>query len=222
MILRVGLTGGIASGKSTAREIFGTLGCHVLDADRLVADLYQPGWPGHTALVATYGTQILREDQTVDRAALANLAFASPDAARQLNALIHPLVVQHTNELLAEYEETHGDQIVVVEATLLIEADGRRRYDRIVVVDVVPETQIARGVSRGLAREEVQRRIANQMAREERLGHADYIIDNNGDRAALEGEVARVVASLLEDLAEKKKSGRLAPAAPERPSPDAI
>lgn len=208
MILRAGLTGGIASGKSTARELFGKHGVHVLDADRIVAELYEPGRAGHAALVQTYGPRILREDQTIDRAELANIAFSNPDEAKKLNALIHPIVVQYTNELLDEYERTHGDGIVMVEATLLIEADGRRRYDKIVVVDVAPEMQIERGIARGLSREEVTRRIANQLPRDERLRNADYVIDNNGDRDALEREVLRVLDELRRDLAKKKTAGQ--------------
>jgi dephospho-CoA kinase len=203
VILRVGLTGGIASGKSTVRELFGSLGCHVIDADKLVATLYEPGRAGHAALVRTYGSQILRDDETVDRVKLANIAFSHPDEAKKLNALIHPIVVQYTNELLDEYERTHGDGIVVVEATLLIESGGRRRYDKIVVVDVTPETQIERGIARGLTREEVTRRIANQLPRDERLRHADYVIDNNGSREQLEPEVQRVLSALRGDLARK-------------------
>lgn len=204
MILRVGLTGGIASGKSTARELFAALGCHVIDADKLVAELYVPGRAGHAALVATYGPGILREDQTVDRVKLANIAFARPDDAKKLNALIHPLVLEYTAGLIDEYERTHDDAIVVVEATLLLEAGARGRYDRMVVVDLDPDTQIARGIGRGLTREEVTRRIANQIPREERLRQADYVIDNSGDRAQLEREVRRVWEALRGDLAEKR------------------
>jgi dephospho-CoA kinase len=206
VILKVGLTGGIASGKSTARELFGAFGCHIIDADRVVAELYEPGRAGHAALVTTYGREILHDDETIDRAKLANIAFARPEEAKKLNALIHPIVVHFTNELLDEYERTHGDAIVVVEATLLIEADGRRRYDKIVVVDVSEATQIERGIARGLSGEEVTRRIANQMKRDERLQYADYVIDNNGDRAQLEHEVLRVLTALRADLARKRET----------------
>ena len=212
MILRVGLTGGIASGKSTARSLFAALGCHVIDADALVAHLYEPGRAGHTALIETYGRGILREDETIDRVKLANLAFATPDDAKKLNALIHPIVVQHTGELLDEYERTHGDDIVIVEATLMIESGGRERYDKVVIVDVKPEIQIERGIARGLTDAEVRRRIANQLDREERLKYADYVIDNSGDVAHLESETRRVHAQLLADLQKKKNPG-LAPGA---------
>lgn len=207
MILRVGLTGGIASGKSTVRQLLHDHGAHTIDADKLVAQLYEPGEEGHTALVATYGEGILHEDRTIDRAKLAGIAFSNPDEAKRLNALIHPIVVRRTEELLHDYEQTHGDGIVVVEATLMIESGGRNRYDKIIVPDVNRETQIARGVARGLPREEVERRIANQLPREERLRYADYVIDNNGDRAQLERETARVYAHLLADLDEKKNPG---------------
>ena len=199
MILRTGLTGGIASGKSTVRELLAGLGCHTIDADRLVAELYQPGRSGHAALVATYGPGILHDDRTVDRVKLAGIAFSTPEEARKLNALIHPLVIAETEERLAGF----GEGIAVVEATLMIESGGRQRYDRLVIVDVVPEVQIERGVARGLAREEVERRIANQLPREERLRFADYVIDNSGDRAHLEAETRRVYELLRRDYEAK-------------------
>jgi dephospho-CoA kinase len=195
MILRTGLTGGIASGKSTVRALLAGLGCHTIDADQLVAELYQPGRAGHAALVATYGRGILRHDETVDRVKLANVAFSSPEEAKKLNALIHPIVIAATEELLARFE----DGIAVVEATLMIESGGRQRYDRLVIVDVVPEVQVERGVERGLPREEVERRIANQLPRQERLRFADYVIDNSGDRTHLEEETRRVYELLRRD-----------------------
>ena len=198
-VLRVGLTGGIASGKSTVRELFATLGAHTIDADRLVAELYEPGRSGHAALVATYGESILREDRTIDRVKLANIAFSDPSEAKKLNALIHPIVIAETEARLSALD----DGIAVVEATLMIESGGRQRYDKLVIVDVEPEVQVERGIARGLTREEVLRRIANQIPREERLRHADYVIDNSGDRAHLEQEVRRVDGLLRGDLARK-------------------
>lgn len=191
MILRVGLTGGIASGKSTIARMFAALGCIVLDADALVAELYRPGQAGHQALLRTYGSDILRPDGEVDRQKLANVAFADEASARKLNALIHPLVMEEEAR-----RQPAGDGIYVVEATLLLEAGGQQRYDRIVVVDVDPETQVARGVARGMAREEVERRIRHQLPRAERLAAADYVIDNSGDLAQAERQVRRVYDAL--------------------------
>lgn len=196
-VLRVGLTGGIASGKSTIREIFAKLGAVTIDADKLVAELYRPGAAGHDALVRTYGREILRPDGEIDRERLAEIAFRSADAAQKLNHLIHPLVLDEADRRVAAVT----DGIVIVEATLLIEAGAVERYDKLVVVDVDPETQIERGVARGMSREELTRRIANQLPREERLRHADYIIDNSGDLAAAERRTREVYRGLTEDLA---------------------
>jgi dephospho-CoA kinase len=203
LILTVGLTGGIASGKSTISRLFGDLGCVTIDADEVVASLYQPGAAGHAALVRTYGPRILDAQGEIDRPKLADIAFATPAAAQQLNALIHPLVIAEERRRLGEIAEQRPgeDLIVLVEATLLIEAGGRARYDRVVVVDVPRDVQIARAIGRGMPREEVERRIARQMPREERLRYADYVIDNGGDPAA---EVRRVYEALVRDLAKKK------------------
>ena len=198
-MLRVGLTGGIASGKSTVRKIFANLGCYTIDADALVAQLYEPGRAGHSALVETYGRAILRDDETIDRPKLANIAFSHPDEAKKLNALIHPIVLRETTLLLEEHERAHPDAIAVVEATLMLESGSYARYDKLVVVDVAPDVQLARGIARGLTREEMERRIANQMPREERLRFADFVIDNNGDSEQLERETERVYAALRAD-----------------------
>ena len=198
MILRVGLTGGIASGKSTIARIFAGLGCHVVDADQIVARLYQPGEAGHEALVRTYGAGILLPAGGIDRRKLADVAFATAESAKALNALIHPLVIAEEARLMADVREG----IVMVEATLLIEAGGKDRYDRIVVVDVDPETQLARAIARGMSSEDAARRIAHQMPREERLRYADYVIDNSGDLQAAELETRRVYELLRRELEE--------------------
>jgi len=197
LILRVGLTGGIASGKSTIREIFAKLGATTIDADKLVAELYRPGAKGHDALVRTYGREILRPDGEIDRERLAAIAFRAPEDAQKLNHLIHPLVLDEADRRVAAVT----DGIVIVEATLLIEAEAVPRYDKLVVVDVDPETQIARGVARGMSREALTLRIANQLSREERLRHADYVIDNSGNLAAAERRTREVYRGLMEDLA---------------------
>jgi dephospho-CoA kinase len=213
MILRVGLTGGIASGKSTISRTFAGLGCVTVDADAVVARLYRRGEAGHAALVRTYGREILRPDGEVDRQKLADIAFADADSSKKLNALIHPLVIDAEEEILnAELSRfPDRDRIFVVEATLLLEARGRERYDRIVVIDTPPELQIERGIARGMTREEVTRRIAHQMPREERLRHADYVIDNRVDARTAEIETHRVFNRLQADLLAKKKSGSLPP-----------
>ena len=204
MILKVGLTGGIASGKSTIMRNFAALGCITVDADAIVARLYRPGEAGHQAIVRTYGEAVLLDNGEIDRKKLADLAFATPAGAQKLNALIHPIVLAEDARLMAEAASRTEDVIYIVEATLLLEAGGRQRYDRIVVVDVDPEVQVARAIGRGMSEEEVRRRIAHQMPREERLRHADYVIDNSGGGEAGFAETLRVYERLREDLETKK------------------
>jgi len=206
MILEVGLTGGLASGKSTVARTLAALGALTIDADHVVAHLYRPGEAGHAALVAEYGREILRPDGQIDRAKVADIAFVTPESAQRLNALIHPLVIAEERRMIdAEAERfPERDRIVVNEATLLLEAGGRARYDKIIVVDVPPEVQIERAVARGMSRDDAARRIARQMPRDERLRYADYVIDNGGDVRALEVATHRVFEALKRDLAEKR------------------
>jgi dephospho-CoA kinase len=205
--LLVGLTGGIASGKSTVAGMLGRLGCFVIDADALVADLYRPGRPGHVALVERYGTGILTPSGAIDRPALADRAFRDAASAAELNALIHPLVIEEERRVIAaEERRAPGDRIVVVEATLLLEAGGKLRYDRIVVVVADEESQILRAVGRGMADPDVRRRIANQMATERRVASADYVILNRADLATLEHETQAVYERLVVDLANQARS----------------
>lgn len=204
MILRVGLTGGIASGKSTIMRHFASLGCVSVDADAVVAKLYRPGNAGHEAIVRTYGPEVLLPNGEIDRKKLADIAFANAAEAQKLNALIHPIVIAEEERMMDAHD---GDAIYIVEATLLLESGGRRRYDRIVVVDVPPDMQLERAVGRGMTREEAARRIAHQMPREERLRQADYVIDNSGDERAAEKETRRVYELLRRDLETKKAAG---------------
>lgn len=209
MILTVGLTGGIASGKSTVARTLAGLGCVAIDADAVVARLYRPGEAGHAALVRFYGRDILRADGEIDRPKLANIAFANTAATKQLNALIHPLVLDEEHRVIdAESRRfPDRDRIVVIEATLLLETGGKKRYDKIAVVDSDPELQVERGVSRGMQKHDIERRLAQQMARADRLALADYIIENDGDVRELEIETRLVYAKLREDLGIKKGTG---------------
>jgi dephospho-CoA kinase len=202
VILRVGLTGGIASGKSTITRILAGLGCVTIDADEVVARLYRPGGAGHEAIVGAYGRKVLTADGEIDRKKLADIAFATPESAAKLNALVHPLVLEEEKRIMAAEAQRFPDRnrIFVVEATLLLESGGRERYDKIIVVDLPPETQIERAVARGLSKEEAERRMRHQMSREDRLKQADYVIDNSGDRRAAEAETLRVYEQLRESF----------------------
>lgn len=207
MILRVGLTGGIASGKSTVAKTFGELGCVVIDADDIVRDLYAPGAVGHRALVTRYGTSILRTDGEIDRPRLSAIGLATPDAAKELNALIHPLVIEEETRRMTSGDGGH-DAIVVVEATLLLESGGLERYDRIVVVDLDGEEQVRRGTARGMSEGEVRLRMSRQMSRPERARHADYVISSEGtlaDTRARTEVVYRALRAQLEQLSNSRK-----------------
>ncbi len=210
MILRVGLTGGIASGKSTVAQTLAGLGCLTIDADSIVARLYRPGEPGYEALLRTYGREILRPDGGIDRAKVARMAFVSDEAAQKLNSIIHPLVIDEEELQIASEAQRFPDRdrIVVVEATLLLEAGGKKRYDRIVVVDCDPALQIERAVARGMQRRDAELRMARHMSRAGRRRLADYIIRNDGDLHALENETLTVYENLKRDLAERKKRRR--------------
>ena len=201
MILRVGLTGGIASGKSTIGRMLERRGCKVIDADRIVSELYAPGAAGWSAIVGHYGREILDRNGEIDRPRLASIAFGDAESAARLNALIHPLVIAEEERRMSEEREG----IVVVEASLLLEAGGRERYDRIIVVDIDEDLQIARAVARGMDAGEARRRRSRQMNRSQRLKFADYVIDNAGSLAQTESEVARVHESLVADLEWKRE-----------------
>lgn len=203
MILRVGLTGGIGSGKSTAARMFSQLGARVIDADRIVSGLYEQGAAGYRRILENYGPSVLNEAGEIDRKRLSAAALGSAEAASRLNALIHPLVIAEQKRLLdaigAEAEAEGRDEVAMVEATLLLESGGRYRFDRIVVVDAPPEIQIARAVSRGMDRAEVERRMLRQMPREERLRQADYVISNTGSEADLQTNVEATYRKLRAD-----------------------
>jgi dephospho-CoA kinase len=204
VILKVGLTGGIASGKSTIMRNFAGLGCITVDADAIVARLYRPGELGHAAIVRTYGSGVLQPDGEIDRKKLSDVAFSSLEESKKLNALIHPIVVAEEARMMADAGSREDDVIYIVEATLLLEAGGKQRYDRIVVVDVAPDVQVARAIGRGMTAEEVTRRIAHQLPRDERLRQADYVIDNSAGVEAGFAETLRVYERLRADLAQKK------------------
>ena len=190
----MGLTGGVASGKSTVAEILEGLGAVVIDADVLARDVVAPGTEGLRRVVEEFGSEVLAPDGSLDRPRLGAVVFGDVEARRRLEAIIHPLVRARSREL----EEAAPDGAVVVhDIPLLTETGQADRFDAVLVVDVPVETQVARMVEqRGMTREDAEARIAAQAAREERLAVATHRIDNTGTREDLRERVAEVFAKL--------------------------
>jgi len=195
-VLAVGLTGGIGSGKSTVGELLVQRGAVLIDADRIARDVVVPGGPAYQPLVDRFGPGILAPDRTIDRAALARLAFADADSLAALNGITHPAISAVMAQRRAAEED--GDHVVVLDIPLLAPAHRDvLSLDVVVVVDCPIETAVQRLVGqRGFSRQDAEARIAAQVGREERRRGADLVIDNSADRSHLEAEVDRVWAAL--------------------------
>jgi dephospho-CoA kinase len=190
----VGLTGGIASGKSTVSAILAELGAVVIDADALAREVVQRGTPGLEAVVAEFGPEVLTPEGDLDRPAMGAIVFADPDARRRLEAIIHPLVHRRGAELEAA---APADAVVVHDIPLLTEGGRAGSFDAVIVVDAPPELQVARMVAdRGWTREDAEARIAAQASRKDRLAIATHVVDNTGSLADLRVQVEAIYASL--------------------------
>ncbi|HSL83124.1 MAG TPA: dephospho-CoA kinase [Thermoanaerobaculia bacterium] len=182
--LRVGLTGGLASGKSTVARMLAERGATVIDADRLVWRLYEPGEPGARAAAELFGPEVLDAGGAVDRERLAAVVFADPDARRRLERAVHPLVRERFAEIAGGAEG-----VVVLEATLLVEAGYAPDFDLVVTVEADPEVRLRRAVARGMDEAEARRRLTAQGEGEARRAAADVTIRNDGNLAELERHV---------------------------------
>lgn len=189
MIL-VGLTGGIGSGKSTVSAALAARGAVIVDADQVVRDVQQPGSPVLVKLAERFGAAVIAGDGSLDRAALAGIAFADPDALKALNAIVHPAVGAEMNRQVMAQLAT--DRVVVMDIPLLTE-NPRKELQGKIVVDVPVEVQVVRLVEfRGFEEADARARIARQATREQRLEGADFVVDNSGDLAALEPQIDRL------------------------------
>lgn len=204
-MLRLGLTGGIASGKSVVGEMFVKLGAQLIQSDAVSHALMQPGCTVYEEVVRRFGREILSADGSVNRSRLAAVAFGAPGGAppriKELNEIVHPAVIAHENEWMEEIGRRDPNAIVIVEAALILEAGVGGRFDRLIVVTCHPEQRILRfarrvGISEDEARAEVTRRMAAQIPDEEKVKAADFVIDNSGSLDATEQQVKRVFAEL--------------------------
>ena len=196
--MRVGLTGGVASGKSTVAVMLRDLGVVVVDADALAREVVAPGTPGLTAVVAEFGPDVLDADGALDRAALGRLVFGDPARRAALEAIVHPLVRARAAELESSAPE---GTLVVHDIPLLVETGQVGRFDAVLVVDVPTQVQVDRAVrDRGWPEEEARSRIAAQASRDDRLAAATYVLDNTGTREDLRQRVAEVLDQLSEGV----------------------
>jgi len=195
--LRVGLTGGIASGKSTVSAMLAELSAVVIDADALAREVVQRGTPGLDAVVAEFGTTLLTPEGDLDRAAMGSLVFGDAAARKRLEAIVHPLVLE---QMVALEEAAADDDLVVHDIPLLAEGGRADTFDAVIVVDCPPELQIARMMSdRGWTREDAESRIAAQATREQRLAIATHVIENTGSIDELRDRVVAVFVDLRDD-----------------------
>jgi dephospho-CoA kinase len=207
-VLRVGLTGGIASGKSSVAGFLSELGAYLVDADRIAHELLAPGGHGVEAVVGRFGTDVLDDDDGIDRERLGRLVFADPDARHALEPIVHPAVREEMDRLVEAYRQTEkGSPVAVVDAALLVETGRHRTLDRLIVVRCSREVQLARLEKRGLTREEAEARLDAQAPLAEKLAVADYVIDTETDLDETRAQTERVWERILADFETRYGEG---------------
>ena len=196
-MLRVGLTGSIAVGKSFVAGVFAELGCHVVDADQTAREVVAPNSPGLRAVVTAFGSEFLHGDGTLDRAKLGALVFSEPAKRLTLNSILHPHIIAEQDKLLRLWEAQDPDGIGIVDASLMIESGGSKRFDKLIVVHCDDEVQIARLMARnGLTQAQAEERVAAQMSQEEKKAFADYLIDTSDGFESARKRTEEVFAEL--------------------------
>jgi dephospho-CoA kinase len=206
--LLAGLTGGIATGKSTVSAMFAHLGARVIDADLLAREVVAPGQRAHAEIVQAFGPEILQADGYLDRKRLGAIVFADTDKRKRLEQITHPAIRLRQQRILSVYEEEAFEGVVIWDAALLLESSGAKDIDRVVVVVTDPATELTRLMARdALGEDEARRRMASQMPVADKAKLADYVIDNSGSRAETERQVRDVYRALLRDLAARGAAG---------------
>ena len=179
-MLKVGLTGSIAVGKSFVCDVFRELGAFVLDADQTAREVVEPNTKGLNAIIENFGTKVLQPNGELDRAKLGALVFADESKRQLLNSIVHPLVIEKQNEWLQKHERENANAICIIDAALMIESGGYKRFDKLIVVWCEPAIQLERLMLRNnLSVEEAARRINSQMPQEEKKRRADFLIDTS-------------------------------------------
>jgi len=196
-MLRVGLTGGLASGKSFVGRALADLGCLLIQADELGHQVLEPDGEAYAGVIQEFGREILNPDGTIDRRRLAARVFVSPELLQKLNSLVHPPVYARERAIEQAFAKTHPDGIAVTEAAILVETGTYRNYGRLIVAVCPEEQQITRAIARDhLTREEVLDRLRRQMPLEEKVEYADYVVNTSGTKEHTLEQVAAVYAAL--------------------------
>lgn len=196
-MLKVGLTGGIASGKTTVAKMFAARGCRILPADTIAHELMAPGQPAYAEIVGAFGKGVLAADGSILRPRLAAIVFAEPARREQLNRIVHPRVIAEIEKEFARLAEANPGAIVIVEAALLVEAGYHRQLDKLVVTWCRPEQQLERLMKHtGLARAQAEQRLAAQLPSEEKRRQAHYEIDCSGSLEVTQAQVEEVFRKL--------------------------
>ena len=204
-MLKVGLTGGLASGKSFVGETLRELGCYLIRADELGHQTLERDGAAYNDVVAEFGAGILNADGTIDRKALGSIVFSDPDRLARLNQLIHPHVFRMQDDRIAEIAARDPDAIVVVEAAIMIETGSHKRYQKLIVVVCTQAQQMERALRRDrMSRKEVMARLSRQMPLAQKIRYADYVIDNSGSREATIAQTRGVFRQLKKLLEEVK------------------
>lgn len=198
-MLKVGLTGSIAVGKTFVCDVFRELGCHVLDADKTARDVVRKGTLGLARIVSEFGEKILTPEGELDRSQMASIVFADEEKRLLLNSIVHPLVFESQDRWLSEREAEDPHGIAIVDAALMIESGGYRRFDKLIVVWCEPEIQFERLIKRdGLSEADARKRIASQMPQEEKKRYADFLIDTSDGFGPTRVQCRHVHSRLLE------------------------
>jgi dephospho-CoA kinase len=196
-MLKVGLTGGLASGKTLVGEALESMGCLLIQADRLGHEALEPGGEAFEPVAGEFGREILGPDGRIDRRLLAAAVFDCPERLAVLNSLVHPVVVRREEEIMAAFAARQPQVIVVVETAILIETGSFRRFDKLVLVACDEPEQIRRAMRRdGITEAEAHARLASQMPLSEKRKYADFVIDTSGDKAETLRQTRQVYESL--------------------------
>jgi dephospho-CoA kinase len=196
-MLQVGLTGGLASGKSHVGRHLADLGCFLVKADEMGHLVLQPGGEAYQPAIDEFGPEILNSDGTIDRRKLAALVFDNPEQLDKLNQMVHPPVRRRTRDLIEHFRDAHPDGIAVVEAAILIETGAYRNYDRLIVVTCTEAQQIERAMDRDkITREEAEARLRRQLPLSEKVKYADFVIDTSGTRESTAVQTRAVYEAL--------------------------